>query len=365
VGATASILLECDEAQDVQIAKWDKEVAPMAASTNATRVFWGTAWTSATLLARELRAARQQEKQDGRRRAWVLTAEDVGREVPEYRRYIAGEVARHGRRHPYVRTQYYSEEIDEQTGLFPAERLALMKGEHATESEPQPGGLYAFLIDVAGEDEGQAAGQGSTRLENPGRDSTALTIVRADLNKLSDPLIGKPAYRVVSRRLWTGIKHTRLYGQILALAELWEPRWVVIDATGVGAGLASFLTRPLGSRVMPYVFTQKSKSDLGWNFLSIVETGRYKEYSPTDPPEALQETFWQQCRLTRQEVLPGPGKTMRWSVPDGTRHPQTGELVHDDLVISAAMCAVLDAQVWGTAESAVIHPPDILEELEW
>ena len=32
VGATASLLLECDEAQDVEIAKWDKEIAPMAAS---------------------------------------------------------------------------------------------------------------------------------------------------------------------------------------------------------------------------------------------------------------------------------------------------------------------------------------------
>ena len=62
VGATASLLLECDEAQDVQIGKWDKEIAPMAASTNATRVFWGTAWTSRTLLARELRAARLQNR---------------------------------------------------------------------------------------------------------------------------------------------------------------------------------------------------------------------------------------------------------------------------------------------------------------
>ncbi len=46
VGATASTLLEVDEAQDVLISKYDKEIAPMAASTNATRVFWGTAWTS-------------------------------------------------------------------------------------------------------------------------------------------------------------------------------------------------------------------------------------------------------------------------------------------------------------------------------
>ena len=45
VGATANTLLSIDEAQDILIDKYDKEIAPMAASTNATRVFWGTAWT--------------------------------------------------------------------------------------------------------------------------------------------------------------------------------------------------------------------------------------------------------------------------------------------------------------------------------
>ena len=34
VGATANLLLSCDEAQDVQTSKWDKDFAPMAASTN-------------------------------------------------------------------------------------------------------------------------------------------------------------------------------------------------------------------------------------------------------------------------------------------------------------------------------------------
>ncbi len=46
VGATASTLLQLDEAQDIEIAKYDKQIAPMAASTNATRVFWGTAWAA-------------------------------------------------------------------------------------------------------------------------------------------------------------------------------------------------------------------------------------------------------------------------------------------------------------------------------
>ncbi len=90
VGATASTLLEVDEAQDVNIAKFDKEVNPMAASTNATRVFWGTAWTSQTLLAREYRAALAAQQADGIRRVWRLTAEDVGAEVEAYKAVCSG-----------------------------------------------------------------------------------------------------------------------------------------------------------------------------------------------------------------------------------------------------------------------------------
>jgi len=153
VGATASILLEVDEAQDVLIPKYDKDIAPMAASTNATRVFWGTAWTSRTLLARELRAAREAEQRDGRRREFVMTADDVSKEVPEYGVFVADRVARLGRQHPMVRTQFYSEEIDAESGMFPARRQALMQGSHNRQQQPQPGCWYALLIDVAGEDE--------------------------------------------------------------------------------------------------------------------------------------------------------------------------------------------------------------------
>ncbi|MEN6409620.1 MAG: hypothetical protein ABFD44_07915, partial [Anaerolineaceae bacterium] len=142
VGATAHTLLECDEAQDVLIEKWDKDFAPMAASTNATRAFWGTAWTGSTLLARELRSARDAEKIDGERRAFVLTADDVAHEVPAYGAFVAEQVRRLGREHPLVKTQYYAEEIDQQGGMFPPERLALMRGCHPSETAPQPGAVY-------------------------------------------------------------------------------------------------------------------------------------------------------------------------------------------------------------------------------
>jgi hypothetical protein len=45
VGATASLLLECDEAQDVHPDKWEKDFRPMGATANATSVLYGTPWT--------------------------------------------------------------------------------------------------------------------------------------------------------------------------------------------------------------------------------------------------------------------------------------------------------------------------------
>jgi hypothetical protein len=350
VGATATVLLQCDESQDMRIDKWDKDFAPMAASTNATRVFWGTAWTSRTLLARELRAARQAEAEDSRQRVFVITAEEVAREVPAYEKFVQGQIQKLGRNHPLVKTQFFSQEIDAQGGLFPPERRALMVGNHERAFEPLAGRNYALLVDVAGEDQA-GSDQGLGGLANPNRDSTACTIVEVDLAKLEDELTRAPTYRVVNRRGWTGVKHANLYGEIKALAEHWGVPYLVIDATGVGAGLASFLEKALPGRVIPLVFNARSKSDLGWDFLSVVETGRFKDHSPNGPERV---EFWRQ--LVFVEYQSNEHQTLRWGVPAGSRDPATGELVHDDWVLSAALCALLDKQTWGRAVSQVIAP---------
>jgi hypothetical protein len=368
VGATASTLLECDEAQDVLISKWDKEIAPMAASTNATRVFWGTAWTSKTLLAREKRAALEAQKNDGRQRVFIMTAEDVTQEVPAYGKFVAGEIAKHGRNHPFVKTQYFSEEIDAEGGMFPPGRRALMQGDHERQLKPQPGTVYALLIDVAGEDEGIAGADGDNEaLANAGRDATAMTLVEVDLSSLEDELVNAPTYRVVNRRLWVGTKHTTLYGQIVAQIELFDPRFVVIDATGVGAGLASFFESKYPEKLIPFVFSQASKSRLGWNFLSVIESGRFKDHRREQPAGAIQKDeqaiFWQEVEECQMEVIPGPERKLRWGVPDGTR-AMDGELVHDDLLISAALVALLDEQTWGRAESEVIEAVDPLAGMD-
>ncbi len=365
VGATASTLLECDEAQDVQIAKWDKEINPMAASTNATRVFWGTAWSSQTLLAREKRTALEAQRRDGIQRVFELTADDVGEEVPPYRDFVQGEIQKHGREHPYIRTQYFSEEIDNDSGMFPAGRLALLAGSHERSHGPLAGRTYVFLIDVAGQEETAAASAASRNGEraptagaDPLRDATALTIVEIDFSTLADELVRRPTYRVTNRQLWQGVKHTRLFSELTALAQLWQPRHIVIDATGLGEGLYSFLDKALPNRVIPFKFSLKSKSDLGWTFLSIIESGRLKDWKGEDAEKTL---FMEQAQAAALEALPGPGRLIHWGVPDGRRDPTSGEPVHDDLLLSLALVGVLEEQTWGDALSGVIPARDPLQ----
>lgn len=378
VGQTANMLLECDEAQDVPISKWDKEISPMAASTNATRVFWGTAWTSQTLLAREKRQALEDQKKDGIQRVFQIDADEVRKEVKSYGKFVDAEVAKHGRNHPFIKTQYFSEEIDETGGMFPPERIAMIHGIHHYELEPQPGHLYAFCLDIAGSDENSPSTEITTKST---RDSTTLTIFEIILPGPGGILPGYelPTFNIIHRHLWTGASQVTLFRQIYALAEHWRPHRLVIDATGVGEGLSSFLAKSFPNQVIPFKFSQLSKSDLGWRLLSAIETGRFKDFSEVEPlghltggdlantdQGYLQQLFYQQLKACTLELLPGPGKIIRWSVPDNARDPATGELIHDDLLLSAALCAALfDEKGLGAAESVVIKAYDPLSEMNY
>ena len=360
VGATASVLLECDEAQDVDPDKWSKDLAPMAASTNATTVYYGTIWTSRTLLAQVLRDLRRREAADGRKRVFWVPWEEVAAEVPSYGEYVQKEMARLGPEHPIIRTQYKLEEIDEAGRLFTAERVAKMKGTHARERLPVAGhrlpvgkGVYALTVDVAGEDE-DVEGE-ELRAASPRKDSTVVTVFRVDLATVADPLIGFPTYQVLDRHWWTGVKHAEVYGRILDLVRTWRAWYLVVDATGVGAGLASFLVRKLGAYgahpagiVVPFKFSAQTKSELGWNFVGVVESGRYKDYSADGQADTAQ--FWREVGACEFEVLPGPGKMMRWGVPDAE--------VHDDMIVSAALVSVLDGLPWAVPLDGQIIPPD-------
>jgi hypothetical protein len=353
VGATASLLLVINEAQDISPAKYDKDFAPMVASTNATRLIVGTVWTSRTLLAREEDAAREAEKKDGFKRVFLYTADQVRKVVPAYGKFVEGEIKKLGREHPLVKTQYFCERIDSSAGMFNAGRRALMQGDQPAHSSPQAGHTYAFIIDVAGQDEA------SMNLEeggatNPGRDQLTLDIVSIDLSMLD--ILQAPIYRIVSRFAWTGENHISIFGKINALWDVWQPQQMVIDATGVGEGLWAMFDHAHPARVIPVKFSQQVKSEIGYGFLAIINTGRFRDCCPS--PEV--DTQYSACT---SETLIGPAKTMRWSVPDGTRD-ENGLLIHDDHIVTDAMTSILDKLQWMvTSPTLIVRTRDVLEEM--
>ncbi len=350
-GQTADLLLIANEAQDIDPAHWDAVFDPMAASTNATTIFAGTTWSRNGLLARQMRHLGAGEQATGQR-VWRVPWPVVAAELPAYGDRVRARIAQFGADHPAIRTEYDLEELEGDGQLLPAERREQLRGDHPRQRRrTDDDGLYALLIDVGGE----ATEPAATMAGRPGatagqdRDSTALTVVAVERGS------GRPAYRVVDRRVWTGVGQVALHAQIADLARnVWRASAVVVDATGIGAGLASFLGASFRSGrggglagrtgagppgepvVVPFVFTQASKSDLGWSLLALIDGGRLKEYADDGAPDTRR--FWEEVANVAYEVLPGPGQRLRWQVP-----PSRG---HDDLVLSLALVSVLDRLDW-------------------
>ncbi len=351
VGATADILLEADEAQDIDGERWQKDFRPMASSTAATTVLWGTAWTADTLLGRSMASLAEQQAQDGVQRVFRIPWEVVAASVPAYGRYVRGEIARLGAGHPLIRTQYLLEDLDAEAGLFTAATQALMRGTHERLHGPLEGHRYALLVDVAGGLD--TAGLGSLDGTATPRDSTVATVVEVThAAGESDDLapVPLPRYLVMNRYAWTGTALSTLAGTLAALAERWAVGNLVIDATGLGAGLASALLQRLGPRVIPFVFTAASKSRLGWAFLGICNSGRLRDHRADGSPE--QERFWREVAAARYALGEGPGQSLRWGVPD--------RRIHDDYLVSAALCAALPETPLSTGLSHIIESEDPL-----
>ncbi len=325
VGATASMLLECDEAQDVDPRKWAKDFIPMGASTNVTTAFYGTVWTSRTLLGQTLRYLKALEQKDGIKRVFMYDADHVRQYVPAYGEYVDKEVARLGRDHPLIKTQYFLEEIDAEGKALSEEQRAQLRGDHARYHRRLPGKIYVAGLDMAGEAEEE---MGLEDMDVHGkRDSTTLTIGEAELMDLVGLEMAR--VQVVERYQWVGIKHTDLYARLVdLLRNTWGVRKVVVDASGVGHGVASFLEKSLGSHVVTGVLFDGAwslHSELAFNFLAAINAGRFKEYEHDN--EEITTEAWSQYESAILETR--PNKRVKMHVPE--------EEGHDDLLVSALL----------------------------
>jgi hypothetical protein len=331
VGHTADILLEIDESQDVSQEKYTREFRPMGSATNVTTILYGTTWDDSTLLEEVKQANLELEKKDGIKRHFRYDWQEVGRHNPDYVKFVQAERQRLGEEHPLFRTQYALLPITHGGGFLSRQQIALVLGEHHRQSQPEGKRTYIAGVDLAGEHEPEMTGWGAPG--NDGRrgcDSTVITIAEVDARL---PSLGgqatKPSQsvlKVVEQYQWTGTPHSQLFTQMTdILKNVWNCHKIVVDATGIGQPVASFLRKELGSRVIPFVITSRSKSDMGFELLSLVNSGRLKLYRQ-DGSREYKETLFE---LERARVQYRPNQTMNFYVD-----PQDG---HDDFLVSLAL----------------------------
>jgi len=320
VGHTADLLLEIDEAQDISKEKYTKEFRPMGSASNATTILYGTTWDDSTLLEEVKQANLELERKDGVRRHFRYDWQEVGRYNPDYVRFVEGERQRLGEEHPLFRTQYALLPITRGGGFLSRQQIALLLGEHGRQSQPEEKKTYVAGVDLAGECEAEMSRDGTGLGGRRGNDSTVITIAEVDA------ACSQPVLKVVEQYQWTGTPHSQLYAQMVnILKNVWNCRRIVVDATGIGQPVASFLKSELGSRVIPFVITSRSKSDMGFELLSFVNSGRLKLYKQDGSLEYRETLF----ELEKARVQYRPNQTINFYLD-----PQDG---HDDFLLSLAL----------------------------
>ena len=313
-GHTASLALIADEAQDIDPEWFERQFRPMAASTGACTVLFGTPWQGESLLDLAVAANRRHDAaRPGRKfRDWLprhyeVAWEVVAEAVPAYGAYVRAERERLGESHPLFRTQYGLETLYESGRLLSNEQLARLAGSHARRRAPVPGERYIAGLDIAGE----------------GADRTVLTIARLE---------GERA-EVVEHAAWEADAYDVVGNEVLELARRWRFERLCVDATGLGQPLAQRLLRDLGRLVEPLAFTAASKSELGYGLIAAAETGRVALYADDGSRESVA------CRAELRECGAAylAAGQLRWGSRSG----------HDDYAVSLALCLRAAAGVGG------------------
>jgi hypothetical protein len=321
VGHTADILLEIDESQDVARDKYTKEFRPMASASNATTVHYGTTWDDATLLEEVKQTNLELEKKDGIKRHFRYDWQEVAKYNPSYKAFVDSERQRLGEDHPLFRTQYALLPIRGGGGFLTNQQIAQLRGEHSRLSQPIEGRNYVAGIDFAGESEQLE----DDILIRSGRDATIVTIAEVMPN-VNDLMEKEPGIFVTEHYSWVGKNHSELYSQLVdILRNVWKCSRIVTDATGIGEPITSFLRKSLGSKITPFKFSQKTKSEAGFDLLAAINSGRLKLYKQ-DGSEDYSELMFE---LEKAKSIYRPNQTLNFFVEAGDGH--------DDYLMSLAL----------------------------
>lgn len=336
VGATASLALEVDEAQDVDKGTFDKRFSPMRASTAAPLIAYGTTWSDETLLE-SFKGDIAEGRVEGR--YFRVLPDVVAESNPAYGRFVDSEVRRLGRDHPFVKTQFFLEPLKSAGRILDEQKLRQMLGSHDRQERRTNQAQIVAGLDFAGADEEATAI--SSLNDASGRDSVALTVGAVEWVKVMEGLI-LPFTRILARYEWTNVNPVSLHTTLYEL--LWN-RWKVdrvhCDGTGIGATSTAFLATALNKngreRVVAQVFDGALglHTDLAFGYLAAINGARLLDYKvPFDPIETsgqeapdesqVDRHIWWQRGHAKLEAK--PNKRVKIYVPSSEGH--------DDLVIS-------------------------------
>ena len=320
-GQTADPLLEVDEAQDVDADKFDKDVKPFGASTNATTVFYGTAWSETDLLHMARLTAIADQERDGRQRSFIVPWTVLARLSALYKRFVEVERDRLGPRHVMFTTQYLMEPVPGGGRLLSPHLLAMRQGQHDRQHTPPATALTAAGLDVGG-------GEGISA--DP--DLTVLSLGSVTTPSTADAPGNYTA--VMHHVAWQGLPHDQLLPAIIDVCRSWRVTRIAIDATGLGQTIGRLVATALGDHIVDLVkFTRPVKSQLAFDLQSSIGTGRFKMYANDGSTDYSEST--NQAKLCRQDLL--PGNYIDWYVPTNEGH--------DDYIVSEALLNQATAHV--------------------
>jgi hypothetical protein len=232
-----------------------------------------------------------------------------------------------GEEHPLFLTQYKLLPLHGGGGFLNMLQLVQLKGEHGRQAHGTEWKYYVAGVDLGGEEDDPDD-------RNYRRDSTVVTIAELDYSVCSE-FNKQPGILIVEHYRWIGRPHTDIYCRLIdILKNVWKCRRVVVDATGIGEPVASFLKQMLGHKIIPFKFTEASKSEIGFNLLAAINAGRLKMYSG-DGSEEYREFFFE---MEKAKSYYRPNKTMNFYVA-----PEQG---HDDFLMSTGLL-VEAAEMWG------------------
>ena len=355
VGATASILLEVDEAQDVAPAKYDKDFAPMRASTGAPVALYGTAWTTDTLLAQFAEKVQAGALAGSYHRIpWDI----VAAEVPVYGEFVQSEIRRLGIDHPLIRTQYLLIPLESGGYMLTDQQLRQVIGRHPRQAAREGEAQIVVGIDFAGADE--AAGSIEMLLASGGsRDSVAVTVASVTWHPLiagadQTAAMEWPEIQILDRYEWTNVRPDAVHHALIDIVEnKWQADRIHCDATGIGETSTAFLAAALpngAQRVVGQKFDAawKTHTRLAFNLIAQINSGRLHDYATTEadgdpliwaraseqPPAGnVTARAWHQRGHARLEAR--PGQRVRAYVPDNEGHDDL--LIADMLAVDAAL----------------------------